>query len=104
MGAAGKYTEFDAEPGSSHNLIVGLVPPGASVLEFGCATGYMSEVLKTRLGCSVVGIEISSDAGELARAHCSQVIVGDAELLDFHRLFGDQRFDVVIFADVLEHL
>src|SRR5437764_13180124 len=100
MGGVGKYTEFDPEPGSSHSLIVSLVPARASVLEFGCATGYMSEVLKTRLGCSVVGIEVSAEAGELAREHCRRVIIGDAEHLAFDELFGDERFDAVIFADV----
>lgn len=74
------------------------------MLEFGCATGYMSAVLKQRNGCSVVGIEISSDAAELAREHCDQVIVGDAETLDYDSVLEGERFDAIVFADVLEHL
>src|SRR5437879_432853 len=99
-----KYTCFDATQESSHNLLVGLVRPGARVLEFGCATGYMSEVLKTRLGCSVTGIELHPEAAELARRHCERVILGDAELLDFQEVLGNDRFDFILFADVLEHL
>ena len=61
-----KYTQFQDDPASTHSKIVSLVPPATRVLEFGCATGYMTEVLKNRLGCTVVGIEIdprSSPAG-----------------------------------------
>jgi len=104
MDSALKYIQFDDAPHSTHNLVVSFVPEGARVLEFGCATGYMSEVLSRRLGCSVTGIEISSDAGELARQHCKRVIVGDAETLDFAALFREEQFDVILFADVLEHL
>jgi O-antigen biosynthesis protein len=74
------------------------------VLEFGCATGYMSQVLKERLDCTVTGIEIEEDAARSAQEHSDRVIVGDAEALDFQELFGDECFDVVLFADVLEHL
>ena len=84
--------------------MVGLVPEGARVLEFGCATGYMSSVLKSREGCTVTGIEISPEAAEIAREHCDRVIVGDAEELDYGELLGKERFDAILFADVLEHL
>ena len=99
-----KYTHFDPLPGSTHNLVLELVPPKSSVLEFGCATGYMSEVLATRLDCTVVGLEIDPEAAELARAHCEEVIVGDADTLDYEEVLGDRRFDAVLFAVVLEHL
>jgi O-antigen biosynthesis protein len=102
--AALKYTRFNDEPGSAHNLVVGLVPQGARVLEFGCATGYMSEVLGTRNGCTVTGIEISPEAAEIARERCDRVIIGDAEELDYEELFGKERFDAILFVDVLEHL
>jgi 2-polyprenyl-3-methyl-5-hydroxy-6-metoxy-1,4-benzoquinol methylase len=95
---------FDVTPGSAHDLVVGLVPPGARVLEFGCATGYMSEVLTKRLACSVTGVELSPEAAEAARQHCERVVVGDVEALDLERAVGGTRFDAVVFADVLEHL
>jgi SAM-dependent methyltransferase len=74
------------------------------VLEFGCATGYMTEVLKDRLGCTVVGIEIDRDAALLAEQHAERVIVGDAETIDYATELAGEQFDVVMFADVLEHL
>lgn len=98
------YTSFVDEPDSTHNLVVGLVPPGARVLEIGCASGYMSEVLKDRLGCTVVGLEISPEAGALAVPFCERVIIGDIEELDLDALFAGQQFNSIIVADVLEHL
>jgi len=99
-----KYTEFQADPASTHSKIVSLVPPATRVLEFGCATGYMSEVLKDRLGCTVVGIEIDHGAAALAEQHAERVIVGDAEKIDYAAELAGEEFDVVLFADVLEHL
>ena len=99
-----KYTQFQADPGSTHSKIVSLVPPATRVLEFGCATGYMSEVLKNKLGCTVTGVEISPEAAELAEQHTERVIVGDAEKVDYAAELAGEEFDVVLFADVLEHL
>ena len=99
-----KYTEFQADPDSTHGKIISLVPPATRVLEFGCATGYMSEVLKNRLGCTVTGIEISPEAAALAEQHTERVIVGDAEKIDYAAELAGEEFDVVLFADVLEHL
>jgi SAM-dependent methyltransferase len=64
----------------------------------------MSEVLKNRLGCTVVGVEIDRDAAALAEQHTERVIVGDAEKIDYAAELAGEEFDVVLFADVLEHL
>jgi methionine biosynthesis protein MetW len=99
-----KYTHYDDSPGSTHNLVVELVPEGSSVLEFGCATGYMSEVLTERRGCRVTGVELDPQAAAAATAFCERVIEGDAESLDLGEHLGEEQFDAVLFADVLEHL
>ena len=74
------------------------------MLEFGCATGYMSQVLRDERGCEVTGVEIDAEAAEQAKKFCMGVIVGDAEALDLSRELAGERFDAVVFADVLEHL
>lgn len=74
------------------------------MLEIGCATGYMSEVLRDRLGCTVVGVELSPEAAALAEGRAARVITADAETVDWEAALGDERFDAVVFADVLEHL
>jgi 2-polyprenyl-3-methyl-5-hydroxy-6-metoxy-1,4-benzoquinol methylase len=99
-----KYTRYDDSPGSTHELVAGLVPKGSSVLEFGPATGYMTEVLVQRLGCRVTGIELDPGAAAQAQTHAERMIVGDAETLDLDEHLHGELFDVVLFADVLEHL
>jgi SAM-dependent methyltransferase len=62
----------------------------------------MSEYLNGRKGCRVTGVELNPEAARLARAHCEAVVVGDVEDQALSRVQGP--FDVVLFADVLEHL
>jgi SAM-dependent methyltransferase len=102
--AGHRYDRLDESPGSTHNLVLNLVEPGSRVLEFGCATGYMSRALRDRRGATVIGVELDAEAARLAEAECERVLVGDAEELDLEAELGGERFDAILFADVLEHL
>lgn len=81
--------------------IVELVGHSKRVLEIGCASGYMSEFLARQRDCRVTGIELNPRAAADAAAHC-EVVVADVEGDALDRIAG--RFDVIICADVLEHL
>ena len=91
-----------ADPNSAWSLIVARVPPGRRVLEIGCAEGYMSAYLREAKGCAVTGVELSTEAAAVARGRCQSVVVGDVENGALDALPGG--FDVLICADVLEHL
>jgi 2-polyprenyl-3-methyl-5-hydroxy-6-metoxy-1,4-benzoquinol methylase len=97
------FKEIDLDSGSSHADVVTLVGEGVRVLELGPATGYMSRALADR-GCEVVGIEIDPGMAEQAAHFCERMIVGDIDSLDLEQELGDDRFDVIVAADVLEHL
>jgi 2-polyprenyl-3-methyl-5-hydroxy-6-metoxy-1,4-benzoquinol methylase len=58
-----KYdTEVDLEnTGTSHAIIVDLVGHNKTVLDVGCATGYLARVLRER-GCKVSGAEVDRAA------------------------------------------
>jgi methionine biosynthesis protein MetW len=86
----------------SHRLILEAVPPGSRVLDVGCATGYMARLLGER-GCTVIGVESQAEAAAQARDSCETVIEGDIEDPATRRVLP-APFEVVIFADVLEHL
>lgn len=73
------------------------------VLEFGPATGYITKALSDR-GCRVTAIEIDPKAAAEAERFADRMIVGDIETLDLGSVLGGERFDVVMFGDVLEHL
>jgi GT2 family glycosyltransferase/2-polyprenyl-3-methyl-5-hydroxy-6-metoxy-1,4-benzoquinol methylase len=97
-------TEVDlAKRNTSQTQIVLLTGRDKKVLDVGPATGYVARALRQR-GCSVTGIEIDAEAAAAAARFCERMIVGDVEELDLEELFGDERFDAVIFGDVLEHL
>jgi 2-polyprenyl-3-methyl-5-hydroxy-6-metoxy-1,4-benzoquinol methylase len=102
-GAARYEQTIDPASDSTHARVVRLVGENKKVLELGCSTGFMSRVLRER-GCRVIAVEQDGDAAERARPFCERVIVGDLEQLDLGRALGKTRFDVILAADVLEHL
>jgi GT2 family glycosyltransferase/SAM-dependent methyltransferase len=104
-GQALRYkTEVDlAHNNTSQTHVVMLTGWGKKVLEVGPATGYVTKVLKER-GCRVTGVEIDPAAAKIAEQFCERIIVGNIERLDLPSVFSGERFDVVLFADVLEHL
>ena len=88
---------------TSHALVTRLVGSNKSVLDVGCATGYLAETLRAN-GNRVWGVEADEEAAKIAAAHLEGMVVGDVETVDLVQEFGRGTFDVIVFADVLEHL
>jgi len=72
---------------------------GLRVLDVGCGFATTSERIQT-LGNEVTGIEESAEACDVAAKRIADVVQADLQSADL----GDAQFDVLIFADVLEHL
>ncbi len=83
--------------------VLRLVGREKRVLELGTAMGVMTRVLREQLDCTVVGVERDPDMAAEAAAWCEKMVVGDLDRLDLAAETGD-GFDVVLAADVLEHL
>lgn len=100
-----KKNLYEIEPNGhdAPSLLLRAVGHGQKVLEIGCASGVQSRAMREQ-DCRVTGIEIDAEAAEQARAFCERVIVADLETLDFEVVLAEERFDVITFADVLEHL
>jgi 2-polyprenyl-3-methyl-5-hydroxy-6-metoxy-1,4-benzoquinol methylase len=81
-----------------------LIGRGKKVLEIGPATGILTRILVEELACDVVALEIDPAAGALVAKFCRAVHVADIETSDLARLLGTEKFDVITFGDVLEHL
>jgi glycosyltransferase involved in cell wall biosynthesis len=84
---------------SPHKLALERVEPGSKVLDIGCASGYLSEALRSR-GCAVTGIDcFPVPVSNLA--HFEEFILHD---LDQPFPVDSTRFEYVLLLDVIEHL
>lgn len=78
--------------------------PGTEVLEIGSATGYATRYMTEKLKCTVSCIERSPEMAESGKRFAKKMIVADLELDNWEKSLGEDRFDYIMFADVLEHL
>ncbi|MCK5829020.1 MAG: glycosyltransferase, partial [Methylococcales bacterium] len=99
-----QFTLNTEEMNDSHMGLAMRIKPKQSVLELGCSSGYLSKFLKEELDCTVVGVDIDSYSAEQAKPFCDKVIVADLDDDAWLAEIIDQQFDVVLCADVLEHL
>ena len=77
---------------------------GLDLLDLGCGFGTTSGRIQA-LGNRVTGVEADPGAAGVAQARLGRVI--QADLMDLEAVeaaLGEARFDVILFADVLEHL
>lgn len=77
-----------------------LIPEQSRVLDAGCDAGVLASLLVEK-GCQVVGVDVRAPSVKLARQRCPE---GQFYVRDIRNLRLDQRFDVVVCTDVLEHL
>jgi methionine biosynthesis protein MetW len=78
-----------------------LLPPQGRVLDLGCASGGLLALLRPHAG-HLAGLELSA-SGAAAAAQVADVVVQGA-LEDPDLPFEAGSFDLVVLADVLEHL
>lgn len=99
-----KY-DFPVDAGNKKRVygrIMNWAKPSLRALDVGCDTGRLGEGLK-KMGLAVDGVEMDPDAARLAAGRLDRVVTGS--ILDssvFQSLEGP--YDIIIFADVLEHL
>ncbi len=87
-----------------YGRILNLIGKNKKVLELGCSTGYLSEAMSGLFECDVTGVEVDPVAAEKAEGKCSRVIVADLDNCKLSEILAGESFDVVLCADVLEHL
>ncbi len=96
--------EAALEPNNTLKMMLTSIEGNERVIDFGCATGYFAELLNKK-GCSVVGVEINPTAAKEAEKHCQKVIVADLDFVSLTEILDkEEKFDVAVFGDVLEHL
>jgi 2-polyprenyl-3-methyl-5-hydroxy-6-metoxy-1,4-benzoquinol methylase len=77
--------------------------PGMTVLELGCGTGCFTREL-ARSGAEVVGIDVSPELLEIARANCSEPNVQYRIENAYALSYDEAAFDSVVGSSILHHL
>ncbi|MPV85328.1 class I SAM-dependent methyltransferase [Ostreibacterium oceani] len=100
--------QFDPkDKNSSLALIAKHIPKGSRVLDIGCGVGELGRYLKEVKDCYVVGIEYSQESIQIATQKLDKAVMLDLnkDRLESN-LFDVQatEFDVIVIADVLEHI
>jgi methionine biosynthesis protein MetW len=96
-----RYDLQQPDPWESTGVILSMIPDGARVLDVGCGTGSISALIKEIRHANVVGIEPHEHRALKARSRGVEVVVAEFTPETAAQL---GLFDVVLFADVLEHL
>ncbi|MBT6275097.1 MAG: methyltransferase domain-containing protein [Chromatiales bacterium] len=87
------------------DILVHIPKTASTVLDIGCGEGVLGKVLKQRNSAVVVtGIESDSNSLEKARLNMDRVFVGDLNSEYVWKPLANDQFDVIVLADVLEHL
>ncbi len=98
------YNVESFDESSHYGRLLRRVGHNKKVLELGSSTGFLSEAMTRHFGCTVTGVEVDKDAADAARAKGLEVFVLDLDQADLTQALAGRRFDVVLCADVLEHL
>lgn len=97
---------FPAPAGAERPELTSRLPDGPlAILDLGCgAGGAIASAAARRPGWRVTGIEADSELARRARGRCARVLEGDLRRVLPELERAGERFDALVFADVLEHL
>jgi GT2 family glycosyltransferase/2-polyprenyl-3-methyl-5-hydroxy-6-metoxy-1,4-benzoquinol methylase/glycosyltransferase involved in cell wall biosynthesis len=88
----------------SLSIIANLIGSGQSLLDLGMGGGALGRYLNERMSIDADGVTLNQAEADLARAWYQRVVVTDLDTSNLHDLFGAKLYDVIVCADVLEHL
>ncbi len=95
--------EIDPNGGSAAARLARMVDPGLRVLELGTGPGTVTRILHSK-GCKVTGVEMDPETLAMCAPFCQRTLQANLEDPAWHASLAGEKFDVVMCADVLEHL
>lgn len=106
MGHRRKYEyEIRTRGNSAAAIVVRMVGTNKRVLEIGAGPGSITSVLRTHGDCRITAIEIDAGATEKLSSFCESVHSCDLNDNGWTSVVSEgEKFQVVVAADVLEHL
>jgi 2-polyprenyl-3-methyl-5-hydroxy-6-metoxy-1,4-benzoquinol methylase len=100
----GHREKYDDTPRTE--LIDLITVPPRRVLEIGCGVGAMGLAIKQKFqDVEYVGVECDEGAAKIAQTRLDRVVFSDIEKVQLDTIgLNEEYFDLIICADVLEHL
>ena len=95
--------EIDPNGGSAAARLGRMVEAGQRVLELGTGPGTVTRILHSK-GCKVTGVEMDPETLAMCAPFCERTLQANLEDPAWHASLAGEKFDVVMCADVLEHL
>ncbi|WP_271809511.1 class I SAM-dependent methyltransferase [Clostridium beijerinckii] len=99
---------LDLDTENSISLMIGMIKTNSRVLEFGPANGRMTKYLSEKMLCRVDIVEIDEESGKEASKYSNKSYIGsemgNIENFRWFEELKSEKYDYIIFADVLEHL
>jgi 2-polyprenyl-3-methyl-5-hydroxy-6-metoxy-1,4-benzoquinol methylase len=97
--------QIDLNDDGAPARVVRMVGRGKRVLEIGAGPGSMTRVLRDSFDCRLTAVEVDEDVIASLTPHCERVYRADLNDPEWPQaLTNERKFDVIIVADVLEHL
>ena len=96
-----RYDGHTDAPQEVARMLADLVPVGSRVLDVGCGTGSVSRIIADTRNVEIIGIEPNSRRAAAARARGLEVYDERFTPAVLQLL---EPFNVILFADVLEHV
>lgn len=99
---------LDLDTENSISLMIDMIKTNSRVLEFGPANGRMTKYLSEKMLCQVDIVEIDEESGKEASKYSNKSYIGsemgNIENFRWFEELKNEKYDYIIFADVLEHL
>jgi methionine biosynthesis protein MetW len=96
-----RYDYMSLDPDDVAMILSSLIKPESKVLDVGCGTGVVTEIIRNQTSAVITGIEPDEDRVRLAAERGLNVYPGYLTS-DFIKEHGP--YDFIVFADVLEHI
>lgn len=86
----------------TYKFILDFIEPNTKVIDMGCGTGNLMELLETEKGCKLQGIEIDSVLAQ----KCVQkgLFVYNGDIKEGSTDYQNKRFDYAVLSNVLQSL
>ena len=97
--------EVDKDSNSAAARVINMVGQDKNVLEIGAGPGSITKYLYSRGRCRIQAIEIDPESIKKLKPYCERVHQADLNDIHWPEILDEQKkFEVVVAADVLEHI